>query len=100
MEVGAEARHGAEYGVSGTTIESLYERIQADQTDVVNQLCEIQRQCTAIGHRMDTSELSCGLHRCKQKREALPIHSEGYAKKSLMPRRDGAVNKGVWGEGK
>ena len=29
VEVGAEARYGAEYGVSGATIESLYERIQA-----------------------------------------------------------------------
>ena len=66
MEVGAQARHGAECGVSGMTIESFYALIQAGQTYVVNQLCEIRRQCNAIGQRMDTSELSCGLHRCKQ----------------------------------
>ena len=32
VEVGAQARHGAEYGVSGMTIESLYGIIQAGQT--------------------------------------------------------------------
>ena len=44
VEVFARAQYGAEYDVSGVTIELSYALIQAD---VVNQLCEIRRQCTA-----------------------------------------------------
>ena len=59
VDVGARAQYGAESDVLGVTIESLYALVHVGETDVVNQLDEILRQCTAIGQRMDTGKPSC-----------------------------------------
>ena len=80
--------------MSGVTIELSYALLQAV---VINQLCEIRRQCTANGMRMDTSEASCVFNadtiEINKTHEAVPITQKDTWEKLFFEEKHNAMER-------
>ena len=87
VEVGAQARHGAECGVSGMTIESLYAFIQAGQTG--DSAMPLDSEWKRVNYHADSNDVKKSVKHCqytqKDTREKLVFFFE--EKLNAMERR-------------